>query len=708
MDNQPVNFINEISDYIFTSKYSRYDEKLERRETWHESVKRLENMHLKKYSFLQEEDIKKIKWAFDLVRDKRVLPSMRSMQYGGKAIEAHNARMFNCSTRHIDSLRSFAEIFYLLLCGCGVDIGLSKMFLDRLPNLVDGTDKTGTVLTYVVEDDIEGWADSVEALLLCYFKNTPYTGRKIVFDYSRIRKKGEPLKTGGGKAPGYKGLKNAHSKIKELLDHIIEYHRQVRLKSINAYDIIMHCADAVLSGGSRRAATSTTFDKSDIEMINSKTSIVVDKVFAFSKAESQIIGGKEVEFFEGRVQFEGKRYDVKIEAWELENLNKNSLISWRHLFPHRARSNNSVLLIRNEISEKEFQEIAQKTKEFGEPGYIFGNDKKQLYNPCREISFIPVTDQGVCGVQFCNLTTQNGGKIKTKQDWKECVESAVIIGTLQAGYTNFPYLSNTAKQLTEEEALLGVSITGIMDNPELLLNPELQKEMSDFAKSVNLEWSKKIGINPSARICCIKPEGTSSLVLGTSSGIHPHHSKRYFRRVQSNKIDNVYKHFKKTNPSLCEQSVWSANNTDDVITFPIRIPDSAVTKDKLSAIQHLEIIKNTQINWVANGTTQFNKKPITHNVSCTVIVKNDEWSDVISYLYKNREHFAAVSLLGEFGDKDYPQAPMEAIVNQEDEEKWNKIVSSFKHVDYKQLKESQDQTTLIQEGSCYGGACSLV
>ena len=411
----------------------------------------------------------------------------------------------NCSVRHVDSLRSFAEIFYLLLCGCGVGIGLSKRFLGRLPDLVNEKDKTGTVLTYVVEDTIEGWADSIEALLNCYFKNTPYTGRKIVFDYSRIRPKGAILKTGGGKAPGFKGLKSCHSKIKSLLDHVIEYHNQPRLKSVNAYDILMHCADAVLSGGIRRSATSVIFDKDDVDMMNAKSYFTVDKVNAFHPAGEETVGGYTTKLYETKVTFEGIKYEITLKEWELDNARQKK-ISWMHLFPQRGRSNNSVLLLRNETTLEEFQKIVSVTREFGEPGFVFGNHPDQLFNPCFEIGFIPVTD-GVCGVQFCNLTSQNGSKITSKKKFAESTEAATIIGTLQAGYTDFPYLSKAAETLTREEALLGVSITGMMDNPDVLLNPENQKEMAELAKQVNAEWAKKLKINKAARITCVKPEG---------------------------------------------------------------------------------------------------------------------------------------------------------------------------------------------------------
>jgi len=648
-----TNGLDEIANFTFTSKYARYSEKHKRRESWKEAITRVEEMHVEKYDFLSEEDKQEIKWAFDLVRDKRAVPSMRSMQFGGPAVTAHNARMFNCSCRHIDSIRSFAECFYLLLCGCGVDFGLTKKYLSRLPDLVDADSKTGIVLTYSVEDSIEGWSDSLEAQLNSYFKNTAYSGRKIVFDYSKIRRKGAKLKTGGGKAPGYSGLKNAHIKIKKLFDRIVEKNKQTRVKPINAYDILMHCSDAVLSGGIRRAATSVVFDHDDEEMMNAKTG-----------------------------------------NWFEEN-------------PQRARSNNSVLFLRKKIKEEDFKKVLQSAREFGEPGFIFADHEDMLSNPCREIGFVPVTKDGRCGVQFCNLTSINGAKIHSIKDFRDAAKAASIIGTLQAGYTNFHYLRNTTRELTEEEALLGVSITGIMDNPKVLLNAKNQKECAQIAVDTNQEWAKKLGINPAARVTCIKPEGTSSLVLGSASGIHPHHSRKYLRRIQCNKIDNVYQYFRLFNDKHCEESVWSANKTDDVVTFPIEITNGALTKKDLDAFKHLEYIKSTQQNWVLPGTTKHNKKKTTHSVSCTVLVKEGQWDEVATYLYENRNYFAAVSLLASTGDKDFKQAPMEDITTEKDEKIFNRLSDSLSPVDYTVLEEATDETSLQQVLACAGGNCEI-
>lgn len=646
-----VDMLDEVSKFVFTSKYARYLEDKKRRETWDEAVSRVENMHQDKFA---EFDISKdISWAFDLVRESKVAPSMRSMQFGGQAVEAKNERIYNCAVRHVDSLRSFSEIFFLLLCGCGVGVGLNEKYLGRLPDLVGPEDKSGTVLTYVVEDTIEGWADALEALLMCYFKNTPFTGRKFVPDFSRIRKKGSKLHVGGGKAPGYSGLKRALKLIKDLLDDLIEKNGQSRLYTINAADILCHASDAVLSGGVRRSALSIIFDLEDELMMHAKTG-----------------------------------------NWFEEN-------------PQRGRSNNSVRLIRDEISFEDFEKIFEQTRQWGEPGFVFADNRDMLFNPCFEVGFIPVTDDGVCGVQFCNLSTINGAKITTEEEFYDACRAASIIATLQASYTHFPYLSNTAHKLTEDEALLGVSMTAILQNADILLNPEVQRRGAEIVLETNEEIAYKIHINPAARATVVKPEGTSTLVFASMwSGIHGAHAKIMWRRIQMNKLDNVYQFFKQFNPHLCEESVWSANKTDDVVTFPIELPDG-IFKGDLTSIEHLDIILETQKNWVMSGTSKHNKKDVHHNVSCTVIVEDDMWSKVASYLYDNRDFFAAVSLLAQSGDKDFAQAPNEAVATEEELELFNKQLYLYTPIDYTLMRETSDGTSLTAEVACGAGGCEL-
>jgi ribonucleoside-triphosphate reductase (thioredoxin) len=643
--------LNALADFTFTSKYARYNPEWQRRENWVETVSRVEKMHLKRYAHLPLEDREAIKDAFTLVYHKIVLPSMRSMQFGGTAIEVKNERMFNCAATHIHSPRSFAEFMFLSLCGTGVGIGLRKKFINRLPNLVDASDKTGSVLVYTIEDNIEGWADSIEALINCYFRANPYSGRKIVFDYSKIRPKGVPLKTSGGLAPGYTSLKAAHGKIKSLLDNLIEVRRQRRLKSIDVYDILMHCADAVVSGGIRRSATIALFEPDDLEMMQAKTG------------------------------------------------------DWFNTNPQRARSNNSVLLLRDELTHGHFREIIENARQFGEPGFVLVDDEDALTNPCAEVGLIPVTEDGVCGIQFCNLTTQNGSKIHTLEEWKKAIRAATIIGTLQAGYTDFKYLSVAAREITEKEALLGVSLTGWMENPKVLLDAENQRIVAEIARATNEEWAKKIGIRRAARITLIKPEGTASCVLGTASGIHPHHARKYFRRVQCNRLDPVYKHFAKSNPHMTEKSSWSANGTDDIVTFPLTISPDALVKADLSALEHLRIVRETQLSYVRPGANEAARSQ--HNVSCTVVVKPDEWEEVTDYLYTHRKDFCAVSLLGASGDKDYIQAPMEAVTTVEDEMRFAELSENYAPVNYALLREREDGTNFVREVACTGGTCEL-
>lgn len=701
---KPEDLINEISNFIFTTKYARYNQKKRRRETWVEAVERLETMHLKHFSSLPDADKDEIRWAFNLVKEKYVAPSMRSLQFGGKAIESHNSRMFNCCVRHVDSPRAFAEIFYLLLCGCGVGIGLSKHFVNRLPLLVNKYDKSGSVITYTVQDSIEGWADSIEALINCYFKNTAYSGRKIVFDFSKIRPKGAPIKTGGGKAPGYKGLKESLLKIKKILDYVIEVNHQERLKPIDVYDILMHMADAVLSGGIRRSATSVVFDKDDMDLMKAKTNIPCELIseFNLNKRSGKLVG---------KIKYKGEKIELELdpikEAW-IADVSREDCLPWTKLEPQRARSNNSVLLIRSTTTQQEFDDIIKCSRQWGEPGFVFSNHAWQLYNPCFEIGFVPVTEDGVCGVQFCNLTTQNGAKIKSLKTFRDTTKAATILGTLQAAYTEFPYLSHVAKTLTENEALLGVSITGMMDNPDILLNPEYQKECAQLAVETNKIWSAKIGIKQAARITCVKPEGTSSLVLGSGSGIHPHHAHQYLRRVQCNEDDNVYNHFVKFNPHVIESSLWSATKTDMTISFPLTIPENAIVKNHLSAIKHLDYVKSTQQNWVLPGKTPANRLDIDHNVSCTISVKEDEWATVSKYLFINRAFFSAVSLLAASGDKDFAQAPNEAVTTPGDVVRFNDYLAKWKHVDYTALKEDDDETEVQQTLSCSGGTCEII
>lgn len=638
-----------IQDYMLVSRYARFLPEMGRRETFPEAVGRVRDMHLRTFPMAEED----IRWAFDQVVEKRCLPSMRSMQFGGPAIEKNHARMYNCTFGICDRIEFFREGLYLLLCGTGVGFSVEFEHVEKLPELAFSVDESN-VVHYTIPDTIEGWADAMHELVVSYME-----GYLVEFNYSNIRSRGSSLKTSGGRAPGHVPLRRALERCRHILDSSLGR----KLKPIECYDLMMHAADAVIAGGVRRSATICLFSPDDGEMMNAKRG------------------------------------------------------NWFNDNPQRGRSNNSVKLIRNETSKAQFLRIFTKQKEWGEPGFYFANDLSHGCNPCCEIGLNPhlevkdadgnVTIES--GWQFCNLTEINGAKLHTEEDFRTAVRAATIIGTLQAGYTTFPYLGETTEKLCRREALLGVSITGMMDSPSVTLDPIMQQKMAKYAIEVNREISLKIGTEPGARLTCVKPAGSTSLLLGTASGIHPRHARRYFRRVQANKTDPVYKFFNTQNPHMCNESVWSANKTDDVITFCVEAPEEAVLRSEMSAIDLLKHVHSTQRNWVIPGTARPESNPgLYHNVSNTLTVRDGEWDDVAEYIWENRSDFTGISMLAASGDKAYAQAPHEEVVSAQDETLWNELISKFQSVDYTQMHEQDDATNLQGEIACAGGACELV
>lgn len=515
----------------------------------------------------------------------------------------------NCIASYCDRPRFFGECMWLLLCGCGTGFSVQKHHVEKLPEFVWSNGKTKI---FKAEDSIEGWADCINALIASYMGGIEsfeeYEGYDIKFDLSAIRQEGAPVGPNKRKAPGPEPLRKSLEKIREILKNAVRS-GQSRLSPIQCYDIIMHSSDAVLSGGIRRSATICLFSPDDLEMAQSKTG-----------------------------------------NWFIDN-------------PQRGRSNNSAVLLRDSTTSEQFKELMQYVKEYGEPGFIWVDDLELLVNPCVEIGLYAYDENGNSGWQACNLCEINGKYCATKEKFLEACAAAAIIGTCQAGYTDLTYLGPVTKRILEKEALLGVSMTGMMDNPEVLFDPKTQREGARLILEQNARIAKAIGINPAARATCIKPAGTTSCVLGTSSGIHPHHAKRYIRRTQGNYLEEPIQFFQKINPLAVEKSVWSANGTDNVISFCVEVPDGSKTKNDINAIGLLELVKLTQQNWVEHGkvkercTTSW----LSHNVSNTISVKDNEWEEVTKYIYKNRKWFAGISLLPISGDKDYAQAPFTAI-----------------------------------------------
>jgi len=610
--------ISTLQEYTRIAKYAKYLPEEKRRETWAEQVKRVFDMHREKFKDIPEV-MEYINEAEIAVRRKEVLGSQRVLQFGGDPIFKHNARLYNCGFGHINRPRAFQELMYLLLCGCGIGFSVQRHHVAQLPPAARHWRPTKT---FVVPDTIEGWADAIGVLVTSYLGGVPefddYIGRDIEFDYSLIRPAGAPLSS-GSKAPGPGGLKRSLELIKGVFEEAVaspmNVHGRVKLKPIQVYDIIMHAADAVISGGVRRSATIALFSPDDRAMATAKT---------------------------GR--------------WQMEN-------------PQRGRSNNSALLVRDRTSKQDFNRLMEWVREFGEPGFIWAEDTECGFNPCAEISLYPVdVETGKTGWQFCNLTEINGKKASTPENFYNACRVASIIGTLQAAYTDFSYVGKITETITRREALLGVSITGMMDSPEVLFDPAIQRNGAKIVKEMNRIICGLIGTNEAARTTCVKPAGSTSCILGTASGIHPHHAKRYFRRVQANNQENPVQHFRKFNKRAVEKSVWDPNGVTDVITFLCEVPIGAKTKNQIDALTLLESVKLTQQNWVRYGTnvSLCARQGMRHNVSNTIHVKEHEWDDVADFIYKNRKDFAGVSLLPYSGDRDYHQAPFCAVLHPTD------------------------------------------
>jgi ribonucleoside-diphosphate reductase alpha chain len=537
----------------------------------------------------------------------------------------------------------FAESLYFLLCGAGVGYSVRFDHVDKLPTLKRIDVKD--VEHHVIGDSIEGWAHALDALVNSYMM----TGKNVEFAYHEIRAAGTPLRTSGGKAPGHVPLKLALERIREVLHGA----QGRKLRPIEAHDMLCHAADAVLSGGVRRSSLISFFSIEDSEMLYAKTG------------------------------------------------------DWWKTHPWRQNANNSVALKRGEVSEKLFRRVFQMTREWGEPGFCFVSHEDVVGNPCLEILMLPKTIDGRTGFSGCNLTEINAAKFTSYEDFEETARAAVIVGTVQSGYTDFKYLGDATKEIFERDALLGVSITGMLDAPDIACNPIYQQKVAGLCVEWNKQYAKRLGINSAARVTCVKPSGTASLALGgVASGHHAHHARRYIRRVTANEMEPVFQFFRSVNPHMCVRKP----NGDWVIEFPIEAPDGATVKDDLGAVEFLSMVKSTQENWVKFGVNR--PDPVTgdafeHNVSNTVQVKPDEWNDIADYIWRHRDVFTGVSLLPATGDKDYAFAPCEAVVTDADESRWNQILAEYTSVDYSLMIEADDTTNLKGEAACAGGQCEI-
>ena len=610
-----------LSDITVHMKYARYLPKKKRRETWKELVNRNKRMHWKNYPELRSE----ITAAYKLVHEKKVLPSMRSMQFGGKPIEVAPNRIYNCAFAPIDDWRVFSEIMFLLLGGTGVGYSVQKHHVDQLPEIRKPNSKRSR--RFLVGDSIEGWADAVKALVRTYFLG----GSTIRFDFSDIRAKGARLVTSGGKAPGPQPLKECLLKVRGVLD---EKNDGDKLEPIEVHDIVCYIADAVLAGGIRRAALICLFSADDDEMLSAKTG------------------------------------------------------NWWEKNPQRGRANNSVVLLRHRITKEFFEGLWERVKASGagEPGFYFSNDKDWGTNPCCEIALRPY--------QFCNLTEVNVSNIETQEELEDRVKTAAFIGTLQAGYTDFHYLRDIWRRTTEKDALIGVSMTGIASGK--VLNLDMTKAAAVVIEE-NTRVAKLLGIKAAARCTTVKPAGTTSLTLGTSSGIHAWHNDYYIRRIRVGKNESIYWYLYLNHTELVEDEYFRPHDTA-VISVPQKAPEGCITRHE-SALQLLKRVARVSEEWVKPG---HRKGQNSHNVSATISIKDAEWQDVGEWMWDNRNKYNGLAVLP-YTEHTYKQAPFEDC----SKETYEALVSSLKEVDLTQVIEEDDNTDLQGELACAGGACEI-
>lgn len=609
-----------LSKLVHYRTYAKYLPEELRRESRDETIKRNMDMHIRKFPQLAEP----IEKAYEQVYAGRVVPSMRSFQFAGEAIERRNNRMFNCSFINITKFRDFADLFYMSMSGVGVGFSVKKTHIKSLPAIPEGAVEA----PYVIADSAEGWCDSLMEL----FRNPD-----LQFDYTTIRPMGAPLST-GGTASGPKALIKMHANVRAILRKAVG--RQ--LTPFECHRISCLIADCVVVGGVRRGALISLFDVDDEELLNCKAN------------------------------------------------------NWWEKYPELARANNSAVLRKD---DPDFKDKAGRVIDAcfaggqAEPGLSLTNDDDMGFNPCHEIA---LKSMGVC-----NLTEINAAQCFSKEDWLKAVVSATIIGTLQATYTDFKYVQPEWKKNADDEALLGVSITGQAE-AQAILTPENLSEGAKTAVEVNKLWAAKLGIKPARRITTTKPSGTSSSWLGTTAGVHAGHEIRYIRRVRMDKSSALSKALSKRFPAFVVDDPFNSN--DMIMQVPIKLYDTTLLRSQETAVQCLERVKALYDNWILPGHVE---GPNTHNISLTINYHEHEKEAIRRWMLDNRNSYYGISLIpydgGDYKYLPYSQPPHPEVFEILDKA-FVLIAEDFRFED---IKERKDNTDFKGEVACAGGACSL-
>ena len=592
-----------LADYIYQSKYSLYREDLGRKEVWEESVERIHQMHLTHLGIhapaaLQDEwFMEQLHEAIDYYKQKKFVGSQRNLQFGGEPVLKSSAKSYNCSYSHCDRLEVFRETEWLLLSGCGCGLSVEQAHVDKLPDLLPLEELLEESEVFRIPDSIEGWSDAIHRLMEFFF--VPGTTRPV-FDYTDIRPKGSKI-AGRFLAPGPDGLRIALDNIRKLLREAVTA-GQRRLSALQCTDIIAHLADSVLSGGVRRSALMILFSPEDEEMVNCKHG------------------------------------------------------DWFSTNPQRARFNMSAALDRGQVAREVYERLFEAMRTSGDPGLYWRDEFGIGCNPCCEIGFRPVDQYGNTGWQVCNLVSINGLCCTTEEEFYKICRCASTLATVQATYMDFAYLSPATRNIIEADPLIGVSIGGIMNNPQVLTNPNILSVGAMQVRQQNAKVARILGINPATRTTCVKPDGTVSLLLGMTSGIHGAYAKRYLRSVEANIEEPNLKAYEEANPKAVQPNIFKPT-TDKKIFFPIEESEETLLRSELAGLKLLEYVKLVQQSWVIPGMTDMNS-PIKNNVSNTVDVPNDQWDVVRDWVWENQDYIAGVTFLSSYGDMDLPQAPM--------------------------------------------------
>ena len=635
---------NKLREFVYLRSYARWLEDEGRRETWIETVERYINFMRKKLdNILSPEEYKELQEA---ILNQEVMPSMRLLQFAGKAAEYTNVCAYNCAFVAPRKIRDFGEIMYVLMCGTGVGFSVESQNVQDLPKIQP---QTGEVLpTHVIEDSKEGWCDA-----LVLGMETWYTGKDIKFDYSKLRPLGARLKTMGGKSSG-------PGPLRELLNFTREkiLNKQYRrLSSLEVHDLTCKIGEVVVSGGVRRSAMISLSDLDDVDLRDAKTG-------QFYNTELQRTVANNSAIYQERPD------------------NKTLMAEWLAL----AHSGSGERGIFNRAGL--LKTLPKRRLEFFKKKGIIKGDKIVGIigtNPCGEII--------LQSKQFCNLSEVIARPKDTEETLLNKVKLATILGTYQCLLTNFPYLSDEWRRNCEEERLLGVSITGQWDSPAAR-DPQTLRKLKEHAININKIYAKRFNISASNSITCIKPSGTVSQMVDCSSGIHTRYAPYYIRRIRISSSDVLFKMLKDQNiPYHPEVGQTRDEATTFVFEFPIASPKEAIFRNNLSAIDQLEHWKVVKENYTE------------HNPSVTISVGNNEWIDVLQWIDKNWNIVGGLSFFPR-ADHIYQLAPYEEITKEQYEE----LLEKNKNIDFSQLfaYEKKDETEVKKELACAGGLCEVV